>query len=466
MPHIEEGVFRSKLIDRQNRGTAMRRLYAASFGVAILALVLLVLTIVNEAFGYVALVYKVEPETISDRPLAELTEPELVALLVEKAPGQLPKMVSDALSPMDLQTFARAPLGQSLADKQVPAEHADKAPADIPTGERAAVMGQILSDNLTQEQILELIEAAILQPTVSESWPLFEGLFNRGAIEERLVELFPDEITRPELRFKSWLRLEMLTKPMDSNPLVSGVRTALLGTVYLLIIVVLTAFPVGIAAAIYLEEYADPNKWYNRIIETNIRNLAGVPSIIYGLLGLQLLVRFMGDPATGGLGITSGQAFGIIDGTGRNIITAGLTLALLVLPVVIINAQEAIRAVPPSYRDASYGLGATKWQTIWRTVLPSALPGILTGIILSLSRAVGETAPLVVVGASTFIVQDPGLFTRFTALPIQIYTWTSRPQAGFRELAAAGIIVLLVLLIAINTIAFVLRNQARRRLQV
>ncbi|MBC6937891.1 MAG: phosphate ABC transporter permease PtsA [Chloroflexi bacterium] len=327
-------------------------------------------------------------------------------------------------------------------------------------------MGQILSGNLTQEQILELIEAAILQPTVSESWPLFEGLFNRGAIEERLVELFPDEITRPELRFKSWLRLEMLTKPMDSNPLVSGVRTALLGTVYLLIIVVLTAFPVGIAAAIYLEEYADPNKWYNRIIETNIRNLAGVPSIIYGLLGLQLLVRFMGDPATGGLGITSGQAFGIIDGTGRNIITAGLTLALLVLPVVIINAQEAIRAVPPSYRDASYGLGATKWQTIWRTVLPSALPGILTGIILSLSRAVGETAPLVVVGASTFIVQDPGLFTRFTALPIQIYTWTSRPQAGFRELAAAGIIVLLVLLIAINTIAFVLRNQARRRLQV
>lgn len=466
MTNIDEGVFRSQLKARQQRGVTMRRLYAASFGVAILALVLLGLTIVNEAFGYVTLVYKVEPETLSDRPLAELTEAELVDVLVQRAPGQLPKLLAENVAGMDLKTFAAVPLSQSLPGKTLDADYADLSPKDIPTDVRPAVLGQILADNLSPEGLLSLIETAILQPTVSESWPLFEGLLHRTEIEQRLVELYPDEITRPELRFKSWLRLEMLTQVMDSNPLVSGIRTALIGTLYLLVIVVLTAFPVGIAAAIYLEEYADPNKWYNRIIETNIRNLAGVPSIIYGLLGLQLLVRFMGDPATGGLGLTSGQAFGVTDGTGRNIITAGLTLALLVLPVIIINAQEAIRAVPMSYREASFGLGATKWQTIWRSILPSALPGILTGIILSLSRAVGETAPLVVVGASTYIVQDPTLFSRFTALPIQIYNWTSRPQAGFRELAAASIIVLLVVLIAINAFAFVLRNQARRRLQV
>ncbi|MBI5668344.1 MAG: phosphate ABC transporter permease PstA [Chloroflexi bacterium] len=373
--------------------------------------------------------------------------------------------MAESVAHMELKQFARLPLGQSLAGKAVPEAYRLLAPVDIAADERPAVLGEILAASLTQPELLHLIETAILQPTVDESWPLFEGLLNRAAIEQRLVELYPNEMTRPELQFKSWLRLEMLTQPMDSNPLISGVRTAVIGTLYLLVIVVLTAFPVGIAAAIYLEEYADNRKWYNRIIETNIRNLAGVPSIIYGLLGLQLLVRFMGDPGTGGLGLTSGQAFGVSDGTGRNIITAGLTLALLVLPVIIINAQEAIRAVPMSIREASYGLGATKWQTIRRSILPSALPGILTGIILSLSRAVGETAPLVVVGASTYIVQDPTLFSRFTALPIQIYNWTARPQAGFRELAAAAIIILLVLLIAINAVAFVLRSQARRRLQ-
>jgi phosphate transport system permease protein len=212
-------------------------------------------------------------------------------------------------------------------------------------------------------------------------------------------------------------------------------------------IVIVTAFPIGVMAAIYLEEYADTSKWYNRLIETNIRNLAGVPSIIYGLLGLQLFVRFLG--------------------AGRSLLAAGLTLALLVLPVIIINAQEAIRAVPYAYREASYGLGATRWQTISRQVLPAALPGILTGIILSLSRAIGETAPLIVVGASTFILTDPtGLLSRFTALPIQIYNWTTRPQPGFRELAAAAIIILLTLLVAINMVAFIIRNQARRRLLV
>jgi phosphate transport system permease protein len=198
------------------------------------------------------------------------------------------------------------------------------------------------------------------------------------------------------------------------------------------------------------------------MIQTNINNLAGVPSIIYGILGLAIFVRVL-EP------LTSGSAFGAIQDTttanGRTILSAGLTLGLLILPLIIINAQEAIRAVPSSLRQASYGLGATKWQTIWYHVLPNALPGILTGTILAMSRAIGETAPLVVVGASTFITVDPsGPFSKFTTLPIQIYQWTSRPQDQFRNIAAAAIVVLLLLLLTLNATAVLLRNRYSRRL--
>jgi phosphate transport system permease protein len=198
----------------------------------------------------------------------------------------------------------------------------------------------------------------------------------------------------------------------------------------------------------------------NRIIQTNINNLAGVPSIIYGILGLTIFVRAM-EP------LTSGSIFGAADPTtanGRTILSAGLTLALLILPLIIINAQEAIRAVPNSLRLASFGLGGTKWQTVWNHVLPNAIPGILTGTILAMSRAIGETAPLVVIGASTFVTFDPeGPFSKFTTLPIQIYQWTSRPQAEFRNIAAAAIIVLLLMLLALNAAAILLRNKYSRR---
>jgi phosphate transport system permease protein len=211
-----------------------------------------------------------------------------------------------------------------------------------------------------------------------------------------------------------------------------------------------------VGAAIYLEEYAKPNR-INRLIETNIRNLAGVPSIIYGMLGLAVFVRVLGD-------ITSGAAFGVTESNGRTVLSAGLTMALLILPVLIINAQEAIRAVPRSIREASYGVGATQWQTIWHQVLPAALPGILTGVILSMSRAIGETAPLIVVGASTFIGIDPnGPFSKFTVVPIQIYQWTSRPELEFKNTAAAAIIVLLVLLLLLNGTAIFLRQRFSRR---
>jgi phosphate transport system permease protein len=223
------------------------------------------------------------------------------------------------------------------------------------------------------------------------------------------------------------------------------------------LITITVAFPLGVGAAIYLEEYARSGTWWGRLIQVNIDNLAGVPSIVYGMLGLAIFVRAF-EP------ITSGTVFGVTDSNGRTILSAGMTMALLILPILIINAQEAIRAVPKSLREASYGLGATKWQTIWSHVLPYALPGILTGTILALSRAIGETAPLIIVGASTYITKNPSSpFSNFTALPIQIYNWTTRPQDQYRNIAAAAIVVLLILLLSMNAMAIFLRNRFSKR---
>jgi len=203
------------------------------------------------------------------------------------------------------------------------------------------------------------------------------------------------------------------------------------------------AIPVGVGAAIYLEEYA-PRNWLTRIIQTNIANLAGVPSIVYGILGLTLFVRAMSLE--------------------RSVLAGSLTMALLILPMVIIAAQEALRAVPRSIREAAYAVGASRWQVVSGQVLPVAFPGILTGIILSLSRAIGETAPLIMIGALLFVPFTPDSpFDRFTVLPIQIFNWASRPQAGFHQTAAAAIIVLLAVLLSMNAIAIILRNRFQSR---
>ena len=262
----------------------------------------------------------------------------------------------------------------------------------------------------------------------------------------------------PELKFfHSWLTPTFVTSPQSSYPELAGVRSAVIGTLMIMAITMLIAFPLGVGAAIYLEEYAQGGNWLEKLIETNIRNLSGVPSIIYGLLGLAIFVRTL-EP------LTSGAFFGVTESNGRTIISASMTMALLILPVIIIAAQESIRAVPNSIREASYGLGATKWQTIWRQVLPAAMPGILTGTILSMSRAIGETAPLIVVGASAVIFVDPdGPFSKFTALPIQIWQWTARPQDEFRNIAAAAIIVLLALLLLLNSVAIILRQRLSKK---
>jgi phosphate transport system permease protein len=232
----------------------------------------------------------------------------------------------------------------------------------------------------------------------------------------------------------------------------AGILPALVGSAMLLVLTALFAFPVGVAAGIYLEEYA-PDNPFTRFIELNIANLAGVPSIIYGLLGLEIFVRAM-------WGITGG----------RSILSGALTMALLVLPVIIVSAREAIRAVPKSIREAGYALGATKWQVVRDQVLPVAMPGILTGTILALSRAIGETAPLITIGALTYIAFLPPLSLKalqspFTVLPIQIFNWVSRPQEAFHANAAAAIIVLLLLLLSMNAAAIYLRNRFQQRLE-
>jgi phosphate transport system permease protein len=242
-----------------------------------------------------------------------------------------------------------------------------------------------------------------------------------------------------------WLSRTFFTRPPSRIPTRAGILPALAGTVWLMSLVALISFPLGVAAAVYLEEYARKG-WLQTIIQTNIANLAGVPSIVYGILGLAVFVRWMG-------GLTGG----------RSVLSGALTISLLILPVLIIAAQEAIRAVPNSIREASYGLGATKWQTVRHHVLPNALPGILTGTILALSRAIGETAPLIMIGALTFIAFTPeGPRDAFTVLPIQIFNWVSRPQDDFRHLAAAAIIVLLVLLLSMNALAIWLRNRYQK----
>jgi phosphate transport system permease protein len=240
-----------------------------------------------------------------------------------------------------------------------------------------------------------------------------------------------------------WLSARLVTNFPSRFPEQAGLRSALQGTGWLMLITALVAFPLGVGAAIYLEEYAADTR-LARFIELNIANLAGVPSIIYGLLGLGLFVRALG--------------------LGRSLLAGALTMSLLILPILIVASREAIRAVPRSLRHASLALGATRWQTVRHHVLPYAMPGILTGTILAMSRAIGETAVLITIGALTFIAFDPrGPLDVFTVLPIQIFNWVSLPQKDFHDLAAAGIIVLLVVLLAMNATAIWLRIRLQQR---
>lgn len=267
-------------------------------------------------------------------------------------------------------------------------------------------------------------------------------LFGVVALLTLLVDVAVDGLPRLDWQF--------LTSYPSRKPEQAGILASLVGTLWLMVLTALFAFPLGVGAAVYLEEYAVQSR-FQRIVEINIANLAGVPSIIYGLLGLEVFVRFMA-PVTGG----------------RSVLAGSMTMALLVMPIVIIASREAIRAVPDSLRHGAYALGATRLQVVTTIVLPSALGGILTGTILALSRAIGESAPLITIGALTFIAFLPplsleGLQAPFTVLPIQIFNWVSRPQKGFHENAAAAIVVLLIILLLMNAGAILLRNRFQRR---
>jgi len=242
-----------------------------------------------------------------------------------------------------------------------------------------------------------------------------------------------------------WLDWQFISSFPSRFPERAGIKSALVGTIWLISLVALISIPVGVSTALYLEEFAGKGK-ISKIIEVNIANLAGVPSIVYGILGLAIFVRFFALE--------------------RSLISGALTMSLLILPVIIIASREAIKTVPQGIRNAAYSLGATKWQTTWAHVLPASFPGIMTGVILALSRSIGETAPLIMIGAMTFVAFLPeGPMDSFTAMPIQIYNWVSRPQEEFHELAAAGIIVLLAVLLVMNATAIFIRNRTERRMK-
>jgi phosphate transport system permease protein len=406
--HLREHLFVNGNIhaSRKRVDRVSKFIFSLSNGIAILVLLILLLTIINQTITLVGKIDQVDRTFLTDVPVESLSKNELITLLEEN------------LTANRIKTLDR----------------------DTPLVER------------TQKQLINLVESEVFQVSIIASYNLFDAVLHSQSIKANLLAQYP----QAEISMRSWINWNFISNAMSKKPEEAGIRTAILGSFFIIIIAILVAFPLGISTALFLEEYSDKTSRLARIIQLNIDNLAGVPSILYGVLGLAIFVRAFGP-------ITSGNILGSDAANGRTIISAGLTMALLILPILITNSQEAIRAVPNSLRMASYGIGATKWQTIWHHVLPSALPGILTGAILAVSRGLGETAPLIIVGAATYITKNPtGLFSNFTALPIQIYNWTTRPQVEFRNTAAAAILILLILLLSLNASAILWRNRLHK----
>lgn len=578
-----DNAFFQRLEKRHQRGRLGRLFNLFSVSVAGLALIALFLNVANEAFGTIGVVNTIEPAALTGgRALESLNNEELADILLEHVGKRLRVLIRDTISQVPNEVFTKNSVAEIVGDPAVDPAIADELLKSISREDQADLLAKYADNTTLRRLVLE----EVVEQQVIASFTLSDTIFNFEAIKAQIEGPILKDYKKRErldeaevtvIRFYSWLDSEFLTTPMSSVPALAGVRTALIGSAGLMIVVVLVALPIGVGSAIYLEEYAH-HGFVNRLIETNVRNLAGVPSIIYGMLGLAIFVRALAPfssglifhinfdvptvesvveriaPAFAGAiqyengayhidsdrldertalqlvdvflhygtpsltmqgnssvsemadsladaldmlvdvvatrasephdievrgatyrfdardGDISDESFDALMSSlvrinsfspnGRTLVSAGLTLVLLILPIIIINAQEAIRAVPYTIREASYGLGATRWQTIWRSVLPTALPGIMTGTILSVSRAVGETAPLIVVGAATFLLTDPtSPFSQFTAMPIQIFQWTARPQGQFADIAAAAIIVLLALMLSLNAVAIVLRNR-------
>lgn len=450
-----EGAVLQKHISRRHRsGIAWRLVFQLATVIGIIALMALLVNIINQTFGLVAVQNKVSPQSLVQAVVeGHIAGGADLGLAEDGVEWQLSDLPKEALVEI-LAGSISSGLGRRFEREQRFFEDRLIFEDEALFTELCAGDEPPAACNLparSQENVYLLVLERVVAADMVQSWSFLDSLFSRREITAQVRQNHPKAV----LEFRAWVTPTFLRTPQSSQPEFAGVRTAIMGSLWVVAITILFSFPVGLGAAIYLEEYAADTR-LNRMIQTNINNLAGVPSIIYGILGLAIFVRVLESVTSGAL---FGAATDATTANGRTILSAGLTLGLLILPLIIINAQEALRAVPGSLRQASYGLGATQWQTIWSHVLPNAMPGILTGTILAMSRAIGETAPLVVVGASTFITVDPdGPFAKFTTLPIQIYQWTSRPQAEFRHIAAAAIVVLLVLLLTLNATAVLLRN--------
>lgn len=281
----------------------------------------------------------------------------------------------------------------------------------------------------------------------SKGTPLRDRVFRWSLLITLIIAIATLMVLIAYVTIKGWSRLDASlwqNMPSIRRPENAGAQSAITGTLWVISFTALFALPTGILAALYLEEFSHPDSKFQRLVEVNIQNLAAVPSIVYGILGLAVFARAMA--------------------LGQTVITASLTLALLILPVIIISTREALRAVPRNIRDGSLALGATEWQTAWKQTLPAATPGIATGVILGLSRAIGEAAPLLLLGAVTFITFNPtGPSSGYTTLPIQIYNWTKDSREEFQVLAAAAIVLLLVILLLMNFTAIWIRNKTQRR---
>lgn len=375
---------------RQRTGVAWLSLLVLVAAIACIMILWLLLGIVNDSFGYVLVTYEVQP-------------------------------------PQEIQSYDEAGLADLLreyATAGIVRRYEQEAPLQ----------------ELPRRRLRDLVERHVFQPTVVETWSLSESLFGTASIRAALAE-----VPQADLRFRAWVRLDFLTRPVDRDPLETGIRTALLGTVWIVLLSLLIAFPIGVATAVFLTEY-DRGGWFSRFVRSNIETMASVPSIIYGILGLTLFVRALGP-------VTSGALFGV-DGAGaigRTVLSAGLTLAILVLPSIVINSRDILEQVPRSYREACYAVGASRSAVVLRRVLPAVMGRLITVLFLGISRVIGETTPLLVVGAAAFISVDPeNIFSRFTALPVQVFNWSARPGEEYQRLAAAAIIVLLALSTAIN----------------
>ena len=443
------------LTKRTRRGRVAQLGFLMLLVVAVVGLAILLYTIINDSFGLVAVVNETEPEEIvaslgydpAETGLGDLSKDELITVLQAGISNNVGRRLErDQRFFDDRLVFESQETWDEICA-------ASDAPSGCTAGARDA------------GNVRLLVEERIVQPDIIAVNGLVPSIFNPSGFEQEVKEAFASSPERfgdytfdqAQFQWRAWFSWTFVTTPSSSTPELAGIRTAFLGSLWLVLITVLFAVPVGVGAAIYLEEFAKPNR-INDLIQTNINNLAGVPSIIYGMLGLAVFVRIL-EP------ITSGSLFGGDAPNGRTILSAGLTLGILTLPVVIISSQEAIRAVPNSLRLAGMGVGATRWQTVRSHVLPVAIPGILTGTILAIARAIGETAPLILVGAAGFITVSPsGPFSQFTALPIQIFQWTSLPQEEWRNLAAAASLALLILLLTLNAAAVILRNRYSRRM--